>query len=127
MPGTDDLRTEIQDSFYTRFSLTNILHQQRLHKSAPTSPQQVPDNSHTRLVEKKRNRAFGVPWRPDNRPVQTHLLQDRLFVRRKIHMCSLELDDPKQLQRPIFKRRSLSHHFSIETPCARSLYHDRPS
>src|SRR2546425_925256 len=105
MPGTDDLRTEIQDSFYTRFSLTNILHQQRLHKSAPTSPQQITDDSHTRLVEKERNRAFGVPRRPDNRPVQANLLQDRLLIRRKIHMRGLELDYAKQFQRPIFKRR----------------------
>src|SRR5947208_444688 len=105
MPWTDDLSTKVQDSFYTRLGLTNILHQQRLHKLASTSPQQVPNNSHTRLVEKKGNRAFGVSRRPDHRPVQTHLLQDRLFVRCKIHVRGLELDYTKQFQRPIFKRR----------------------
>src|SRR5438309_4625029 len=65
--------------------------------------------------------------RPDHRPVQTHPVQNRLFISAQIHVRGLELDDTKQLQRPIFKRRQLSHNSSIEAPSSRSRNHQRPS
>src|SRR5438128_6014325 len=68
-----------------------------------------------------------MSWRPDHRPVQTHPVQNRLFISGQIHVRGLELDNTKQLQRPIFERRQLSHHSSIEAPSSRSRYHQRPS